>query len=303
MNRDNLVQRLLFAAWAVPLGWLAINIEVSLLPPGLLVAPDVHVYPGHLGAILVIFLACSEYIRMLSISFPRNGFWLAYIWLALQFISHFTGRLEGTQLDTYMLLLLVAGEAVIWGNKAGRWKRASLLFSGIAFLSVAGFSMVYLYQDPFQSIFPSRFDNPLLAQLGIVTVFASTFACDSAAYFAGKAFGRHRLSAISPRKTVEGAAAGFAAAIAVFSLGWCFLAPESNVTKYGIAVGIAAGSLIGVFAKVGDLIVSLIKRSFRVKDSSNMIPGHGGVLDRFDSVFFAIPVVHLLFLVVGKFIE
>lgn len=303
MNRDNLAQRLLFAAWAIPLGWLIINLEISLVPHGFLLAPDVYVYPGHLGAILVIFLACSEYIGMLSISFPRNGFWLAYIWLALQFISYFTGRLEGTQLDTYMLLLLVAAEAVIWGDKESRWKRASLLFSGIAFLSVAGFSMVYLYQQPFQSIFPSRFDNPLLAQLGIVTVFGSTFACDSAAYFAGSAFGRHPLSGISPKKTVEGAIAGFVAAVVVFSLGWYFFAPQASITKYGLALGIGGGAFIGVFAQVGDLIVSLMKRSFQVKDASNMIPGHGGVLDRFDSTFFAIPVVHLLFLVVHRLVK
>jgi phosphatidate cytidylyltransferase len=120
----------------------------------------------------------------------------------------------------------------------------------------------------------------------IVTIAAS----DSAQYYTGRALGRHKLApTVSPAKTVEGAYGGLvAAAISGFILGpiaMPFLSP---------ARALAFAILAAAFGMIGDLFESLLKRSAGVKDSSALIPGHGGVLDRIDSYLFAAPVFYWL---------
>jgi phosphatidate cytidylyltransferase len=305
MNRRNLTQRLLFAAVAAPLGWLLVNYNRSIVPDS--VAGDLFgvdslaIFPGQLVAILLVFLACHEYFTMLATLFTRNGFWLVYLWLGLQVASNL---LPGSTLgfldlfgryELFGLLLLVVAEAAIWGRHSSRWQRASLLFMGIGFVYYATVSLLGYYRPPLQLIFPS-YSSPLVGQMGIVTVLASVFLCDTAAYFAGNAWGRHHFSSISPNKTVEGAVAGLATAMAVSTLGWFFFAANQYPFYWGIVMGL----LIGVAGQAGDLLVSLIKRYFRVKDASNIIPGHGGILDRFDSVFFTAPILHLFFIIVSR---
>lgn len=121
----------------------------------------------------------------------------------------------------------------------------------------------------------------------LFTLFA-TFAVDTAAFFTGRFWGRHPLaSKISPGKTWEGAIGGFAGAMAsVFIL--AALLPGIPV-YWHVAI---LGALIGVFAQLGDLSESLLKRSVGVKDSGSLIPGHGGLLDRLDSVIFTVVVVY-----------
>ena len=111
---------------------------------------------------------------------------------------------------------------------------------------------------------------------------------DSAAYLFGVSFGRHRLfERISPKKSWEGAIGGALAALAASYAAFIFI-PEISLVNW-----IVLSALIIVSATLGDLTESMIKRSFGVKDSSNLIPGHGGILDRFDSLFFVVPVVVL----------
>ena len=100
-------------------------------------------------------------------------------------------------------------------------------------------------------------------------------------------FGKRRLSSISPKKTWEGAIAGFIAAIASVLFLRVFLKDSVPIP---MALGI--GFLIGVIAQMSDLAESMIKRSVGVKDSSNLLPGHGGILDRFDSYIFLAPVIY-----------
>jgi phosphatidate cytidylyltransferase len=118
----------------------------------------------------------------------------------------------------------------------------------------------------------------------------ATFGSDTAAYFIGKAIGRHKLApAISPGKTWEGAIAGVIGGV-IISLLFTLNTPLQLPFNYWEAV--VLGALISVFGQFGDLIESLLKRSFGVKDSGNLMPGHGGILDRIDSVLFAGAVVY-----------
>jgi phosphatidate cytidylyltransferase len=112
---------------------------------------------------------------------------------------------------------------------------------------------------------------------------------DSAQYYTGRAFGRRRLAPeISPKKTVEGAIGGMVLATTAFALGGRWLFPQTP-----LAVLIVAGAVLAAAGIVGDLFESLLKRSAGMKDSSSLIPGHGGVLDRIDSWLFAAPVFYV----------
>ena len=130
----------------------------------------------------------------------------------------------------------------------------------------------------------------------ILIPFVLAFSSDSGAYFVGLKFGRHKLApTISPKKTIEGAVGGVACAVVGMVL-YClimetFFGLEANYI-FGVVYGIL-GSLVGVF---GDLCFSVIKRQTGIKDYGNLIPGHGGALDRFDSMMLIGPLAEALLL-------
>jgi phosphatidate cytidylyltransferase len=118
----------------------------------------------------------------------------------------------------------------------------------------------------------------------------ATFGSDTAAYFVGRAIGRHKLApVISSGKTWEGAVAGLCGGV-IISLLFTLDTPLHLPLHYWQAVVI--GVFISVFGQLGDLAESLLKRNFNVKDSGSVMPGHGGLLDRLDSVLFAGVVVY-----------
>lgn len=119
-------------------------------------------------------------------------------------------------------------------------------------------------------------------------VFIISWACDSLAYLTGLAIGKHKLSPeISPKKTVEGAVGGM-----IGSMLGCFIFAYFAMPDYIISITIL-GLVGSVFSQTGDLTASLIKRKIGIKDFGRLFPGHGGVLDRFDSILFTGPVVYL----------
>ncbi len=122
----------------------------------------------------------------------------------------------------------------------------------------------------------------------VLIALFSTFAVDTTAYFVGRAWGRHKMApTVSPGKTWEGAIGGFVGAIvAVIALA-LLLDVDISYSKMVIL-----GVLIAIFAQLGDLAESKLKRSVGVKEASNLIPGHGGILDRLDSIVFTGVVVY-----------
>ncbi len=125
----------------------------------------------------------------------------------------------------------------------------------------------------------------------------TTFANDTSAYFVGRARGKHKLApAISPAKTWEGAIGGLVSAILaaiVIATVLQFISVKVGapfVFRYWQVM--LLGFLVGIFAQLGDLVESLLKRNMGVKESGNLLPGHGGVLDRFDSLIFVGAVVY-----------
>ncbi|WP_249869754.1 phosphatidate cytidylyltransferase [Oceanobacillus saliphilus] len=124
----------------------------------------------------------------------------------------------------------------------------------------------------------------------ILYAFFIIWATDTGAYFFGRAFGKKKLwPTISPNKTVEGALGGIMLAIAV-GIVFHLVSPFPHSLLAVIVVTILAS----IFGQIGDLVESAFKRNYGVKDSGKLLPGHGGILDRFDSLLFVLPLLHLI---------
>lgn len=157
---------------------------------------------------------------------------------------------------------------------------------GIMYIGWLGSHLVLLRQLPG--------DGPDSDQIGARLVYLAallTWATDSAAYLFGVAIGRHKLMPrISPKKTVEGAIGGL---IGAGFVGW--VCTQTFVPFVTPLAGILLGLVVGVLAQLGDLVESMLKRDAGIKDSAELIPGHGGILDRFDSLLFTVPVLYYYF--------
>jgi phosphatidate cytidylyltransferase len=166
----------------------------------------------------------------------------------------------------------------------------SLTVFGVVYVSVC-LSMLMMLRS---NVNIGGFDGASLT----VTLFAGVWMCDSAAYFTGLAIGKHKLfPRVSPKKTWEGAIGGGIAAVATVIGLFSLLMPNVPLVH-----AITIGSIVAVFGPIGDLAESWLKRDAVVKDSSHIIPGHGGILDRFDSMLFVAPLVtmYIVLIFVGR---
>ncbi|PIU20386.1 MAG: hypothetical protein COT18_02565 [Elusimicrobia bacterium CG08_land_8_20_14_0_20_59_10] len=195
---------------------------------------------------------------------------------ALYFDFYCAAQAGGDNYAGFFLALTVIGVTTFELFYAKKYlERIGLTLLGIFMISWCLFHLIAI-----RGLKP---DGMALTFLLLITVWAM----DTAAYFFGKSLGRRQLSSISPKKTWEGAVAGFIAAVgtAVW-LARLFNAPVTPAFAAG------AGVLIGIFGQVSDITESMIKRAVGAKDSSSLLPGHGGVLDRFDSYIFLAPIIY-----------
>lgn len=158
------------------------------------------------------------------------------------------------------------------------------------FIDVSTTILVFLYVSIFFS-FIVLVNTKVNGNYLVWIIFISSWLCDTSAYYAGKAFGKKKLCpAVSPKKTVEGSIGGIlGSAIACGIFGFII---NSKGVEIPIHHFFIIGIVCGGFCQFGDLAASSIKRYVGVKDYSNLIPGHGGILDRFDSILFASVVVY-----------
>jgi phosphatidate cytidylyltransferase len=210
----------------------------------------------------------------------RPPLWLLLpltVWLAIRFALPATLP----ALDIGLGAALVAGlvGVVVLGLPWRAWMAA--VAGGVYIGFALGFYVAVLGWRPGDHGFGIR---------ALAVPVAAVILCDTAAYFAGSALGRHRFfPQISPRKSVEGAVAGLLGAIATGAVLGTILLGISP------ALGGLEGLLVAVAAQAGDLAESALKRQGGAKDSSHLIPGHGGLLDRLDSLVLVAPTVYCLY--------
>lgn len=240
-----------------------------------------------------------EYFRGLRLRGfnPTEG--LAFIAIALfQFAAWSVSRDRLTALLPALLALLVIATLI---HQVMRRDPEPLANIGVTFLGVVYVGWLFSYLIFLRSLPGSEsvsifgWESPVVARgaLVVLYVIAVTWSTDAGAYFAGVRFGRTPLAPrLSPKKTREGAIGGLIAAT-LMSLAWG--------TWIGLPWGHCAflGPALGALGQIGDLCESAIKRDVGVKDFGTLLPGHGGILDRFDSLLFTAPVAYyyLIFVV------
>ncbi len=145
-----------------------------------------------------------------------------------------------------------------------------------------GVTMLSLFYIPFLFSYLARLGGSIYIWL----IFLVAFGTDTFAYFAGNLFGKHKLCPeISPNKTVEGFVGGIVGSV-LLTMIYCYLVGVTNIMLY-----IPMAIIASMISQSGDLVASVIKRYTGIKDYGKLIPGHGGILDRFDSVIFTSPVI------------
>ena len=181
-------------------------------------------------------------------------------------------------LFVYMLYLFAF--AVISAGKV-KFSSVAIHFTLLAYISVSFTSMVltrYITNGAYM----------------FALVFAACWVCDTCAYFVGRAIGKHKLiEAISPKKTIEGSIGGIVFATLAFLLYGLIVSLIGGPSPNYIVLAILGFSL-SIVSQFGDLIFSLVKREHGVKDFGMIFPGHGGVLDRFDSILAVAPVLYFV---------
>lgn len=179
------------------------------------------------------------------------------------------------------LLILFSFLVSLFSKNKNMLANMGMMLTGVIYVSV-----------PFAMLVFMRLSNESGLVL-IYTIFIAIWSCDTMAYFIGRKFGKRPLmKSVSPNKTIAGAIGGLFGAVAgavvfVTIVSWSFNSMTTSILANTIVVGL----ICGIFGQLGDLIESKLKRDANVKDSSHLIPGHGGMLDRFDSVIFAVPFV------------
>jgi len=249
--------------------------------------------------LLAVAVGCAlwEWLRLAAADTPAAALaGGAMALLALLQAYVWTNRGDpGTALATYRLLMqfllplaaagwLVAAPLLLARGRVGPPARSpALALAGLPALYCAGAALTLMFLGR--------------GALFVVSLLALVWAADIAAYFCGRAFGRRKLAPrISPGKSVEGALAGVAAAVAwvLLSAQWQGSFGHELAARWGTAGAAGFAALLGALSIVGDLFESLLKRRAGRKDSSGLLPGHGGVLDRIDAVLPVAPLGLLL---------
>ncbi|MEF3280143.1 MAG: phosphatidate cytidylyltransferase [Elusimicrobiota bacterium] len=233
--------------------------------------------PFFIFSLFIIIMSLYEYNIMMKISMKAvDTLSLFLCGVLFPFAFYFNGA-ENNSLDFFPLLVSFAVILPFINEilrKEKYFERPAYTIVGI-FLISFNLSYLILIRDL----------KPYGSKILFITVFC-VWLTDTAAYFIGSKFGKNKLNSVSPKKTIE----GFIASI-IFSVAFMFLMAKVSPI-FGIKQFVLFGLLISLSGQLSDLAESLIKRACGVKDSSNLLPGHGGFMDRFDSYFFVAPFVY-----------
>lgn len=270
----NLAVRVLFAVIAIP-----IAVNIVLFGKALMVA----------FVSIITAIGFWEFMRMTQTRIRLLPQILLFGWMTF---TNWWVFYHGIDALFYSLLIgfaVIAFSAVFRRDVALSSTRIVFTMFGLFYISLFNFFTLIREIDVL------RYHSYREAGIWILFVFAVIWICDTAAYFVGSPLGKHKMSPIvSPNKSWEGFAGGM-----VFGTLTGFIFSFFALKTIPVMQLVIAAFAISFVGQMGDLLESIFKRRFGVKDSSNLIPGHGGILDRFDSLLFALPTLYffLVFIV------
>ncbi|OPZ84574.1 MAG: Phosphatidate cytidylyltransferase [Firmicutes bacterium ADurb.Bin419] len=270
----------------------------------------IRVASGIAGAILLFFVVWSGQIVLGLFIFLLSILALNEFYNAVSNIGYKPVKFIGYMASVYMFLVCSKGPLNKYGINIefiysfrsallGVFLALLILFCYIIFLhnkfnisdiSATVFGILYIV---FLFGFVILIRNMVNGFYYVWLIFIGAFATDTFAYFSGYLFGKHKLMPeISPKKTVEGSIGGIVGCALVMGFYGMYLNFNNPANVIPLYHFIILGIICGVISQIGDWSASAIKRYVKIKDYGNIMPGHGGVLDRFDSILFTAPVVY-----------
>ncbi|MCX7905640.1 MAG: phosphatidate cytidylyltransferase [Elusimicrobiales bacterium] len=238
--------------------------------------------PFFLFVVFVIVISNWEYYLMMKTSLrspdPYTLFFASFLIPASFFLS--SSELGSLLIFLVVTLSVVLPFSVELFREEKSIERIAYTYIGVFFISYTLSHIILIREIPK--------DGKILVYL----LFVSVWLCDTFAYFIGKLFGKNKLSEISPKKTIEGFIAGLVSVIVFYY----FISKKYHFLSEWKFMVLAI--LVGIAGQYSDLAQSLIKRICGVKDSSNLLPGHGGIFDRFDSYIFLSPFFYYFYMLV-----
>ncbi|WP_010252259.1 phosphatidate cytidylyltransferase [Acetivibrio cellulolyticus] len=218
-------------------------------------------FVGYLSSIYMLLLCSGDTLKSLGIN--------------IRFLFNYRSIL----LTIFLALLVLFCYIIFLHNKYN-----------ITDISVTVFAILYIV---FLFSFVILIRNMVNGFYYVWLIFIGAFATDTFAYFSGYLFGKHKLMPeISPKKTVEGSIGGIVGCAVIMGLYGMYLNYNNLANGIQLYHFIILGILCGIISQIGDWSASAIKRYVKIKDYGDIMPGHGGVLDRFDSILFTAPVVY-----------
>lgn len=249
----------------------------------MLLIPNKYVIGFFLAIITLI--AMNEYLNAISkVCKPIK--WVAYISCAVVFLINFipTEKILQVGMIGIPVILLILFAQIIATEMKTTFKDMAYTFLGICYISLF---MTFL------TLIDGMNNGKIL--LGYILI--SAWGTDIFAYIIGKRFGKHKFSKVSPKKSIEGCIAGTIGAVIIILIYTYILNTYFSFNYSYIYIGIV-GVVLSLIGQLGDFSASSIKRYVDIKDYSNLLPGHGGMLDRIDSVLFTAPFAYMLFMII-----
>ena len=228
---------------------------------------------------LISLIGLSELYKVVDVQSKVLGF-TGYLAAIVYYGILYTGQMQYVTFLTIVFLVVLMA-VYVFSFPVFKAEQVMTVFFGVFYVAVM---LSYVYQT-------RMLDDGAVA---VWLIFLSSWGCDTCAYCVGMLLGKHKMAPkLSPKKSIEGGIGGLAGAALLGAL------YALAINKWGGAsAGVGEYALIcfvgGIISMIGDLAASAIKRNHEIKDYGKLIPGHGGILDRFDSVIFTAPVIYYL---------
>jgi phosphatidate cytidylyltransferase len=237
--------------------------------------------PGWLLLSLVVLVTAGGMLELLTLLLPDTQSWVRIAALAAGLLvplaTYWKGVIGLSVATVAVIFVALTVHLLLYAKQKAVLQSLGIMVFALLYIPFLLSHVLLLFQVP-------------SGRRWIFFLFFVIFAGDTGAYYAGHRWGRHKLwPAVSPGKTVEGAVGGLLSSLAIALLVGKLLL---SLGEFGITFLLSVGFVIALAGQMGDLMESMLKRVSQVKDASSILPGHGGLLDRLDSLIFAFPLTY-----------